>query len=69
MSWKFLAGREEGWQVLVGLHTGKDPKGWDGGMKVARRDGGEEGDQTPTTSPPCTKMETRSLHCSLYARN
>lgn len=67
--WKSSAGREQCWEVLVGLHSRKDPEGRDGGMEVARRDGGEEGDQTHTTFPACTQMGTRSLCCPLSARN
>lgn len=31
--WKSLASREQRWDVLVGLHSRKDAKGWNKGMK------------------------------------
>lgn len=41
--WKSLASREQHWEVLVGLHSGKDTKGWNEGMKgqgeMARKSG------------------------------
>lgn len=34
--WKSLASREQSWEVLAELHSGKDAKGWNEGMKRSK---------------------------------